>query len=258
MKIHVLNLDRDAERFEEFSAVNLQLVPSVVRYPAIDGATVDTDLLVEQKVIDRRILQTYTPGALGYALGHLALWQHAVETGEWITLCDDDAIFNRGILDSASAAISQLDGQWDLILWGWNFDAPMTFELLPGVSTGRIVCDQDSMRAGVPRFVEQTIDFRLFRLMRAFGTPCYSISPKGAAGLRQHCLPLRPMPLYSPVLQRFFPNNGIDMMMNALYPEISAFVSIPPLVVTKNDHDKSTIQTGRTLAELRDATPGGQ
>jgi hypothetical protein len=44
--------------------------------------------------------------------------------------------------------------------------------------------------------------------------------------------------------------------MNALYPDIRAFVSIPPLVITKNDRGTSTIQTGTALADLPKDHPG--
>ena len=34
----------------------------------------------------------------------------------------------------------------------------------------------------------------------------------------------------------------VDVMMNNVYPQISAFVSFPPLVITRNEIKKSTVQ----------------
>ena len=137
-------------------------------------------------------------------------------------------------------------------MWGWNFDFPATFDLLPGVSFCRSMCDQQTARAGLARFVEQDIDPRLYRLRRAIGTPCYSVSPAGAERLRRHCLPLRPMPIHFPVIRHTMANVGIDIMMTHLYPAIEAYLSFPPLVVTPNDARVSTIQTGVSLADLQE------
>jgi hypothetical protein len=41
---------------------------------------------------------------------------------------------------------------------------------------------------------------------------------------------------------RVFTNTGIDNQMNLVYPEINAFVTLPPLVVTLNENSKSTVQ----------------
>jgi hypothetical protein len=79
-------------------------------------------------------------------------------------------------------------------------------------------------------------------LQRSLGTVCQSISPTGAAKLLKHCLPIRPMEVFYPILNRSLQNTGIDNMMNDLYPQINAFVSLPPLVVTKNEHGSSTVQ----------------
>jgi hypothetical protein len=70
---------------------------------------------------------------------------------------------------------------------------------------------------------------------QALGLPCYSVSPKGARALRDFCLPLRPMQLRLPGENRFLRNIGIDCMMAALYPDLQAFASFPPLAVTRNE-----------------------
>ena len=79
----------------------------------------------------------------------------------------------------------------------------------------------------------------LFRLHRALGSPCYSVSPKGAGLLRGHCFPLRAMTLPLPG-RRVVPGRGIDMTMNEAYPRLQAFACVPPLVITENDHANST------------------
>jgi hypothetical protein len=50
------------------------------------------------------------------------------------------------------------------------------------------------------------------------------------------------MSVYFPDLNRSLPNNNFDVMVNAIYPKINAFVSFPPLAITKNEHTTSTVQ----------------
>ena len=70
------------------------------------------------------------------------------------------------------------------------------------------------MRAGVAGFQEQAVTPQAFRLRRALGIPCYSISPKGARALRAACLPLARIKVHFPGLDRHLPNFGIDVVMN--------------------------------------------
>jgi len=241
MFIALINLDRSPDRLAEFARWNAHL-PAVTRFAAVDGASLDPEKLVADGVIERGILTTYTKGALGAACSHLGLWAMAIEQARAITICEDDAILNRHFPEAAEAAMAELPADWDLILWAWNFDSYLGFDLLPGVSTCLAAFDQHAMRAGAERFQDEQPSPRLYRLLRAFGTPCYTISPKGAALLRRQCLPVREMSVYFPGLERYLPNTGLDIMMNDAYPRLRAFVSFPPLAITPNRHEISTIQ----------------
>lgn len=252
MDIHLINLDRSVERLERFKRSNARLAARFIRWSAVDGRAVDPAPLIEQGRIDRAVLATFSPGAVGCALSHLALWERAIQTAAALTLCEDDAIFNPGFPEAAEAALAGLPPDWDFVMWGWNFDSYLTFQMLPGVSPCVASFDQRAMSAGIRNFQQQTIAFQLYRLLRGFGTICYSISPKGAAALYRHCLPLRPMPVYFPGLNRTMANTGIDVMMNATYPAINAFVSFPPLVLAENEASGSTVQQA-PAAELQPA-----
>jgi hypothetical protein len=79
------------------------------------------------------------------------------------------------------------------------------------------------------------------RLHRALGTVCYTVSPKGAAKLTALCVPLAPQRVYFPLLDRESDNTGIDIAMNAAYPQLAAYVGFPPLALTLNDPALSTV-----------------
>ena len=249
MLIHVLNLDRTPERLREFFALNDHL-DDVARFPAIDGQALDVQALVESGTIEKGVLSTYTRGAIGAALSHRALWTRAIESREITTICEDDAIFNRHFVDTAQRVMALLPADWDLIAWGWNFDAQIAMDFLPGVSVCVVGCDQDQMRANFTAFQEQIFSPQPIRLLRSFGAVCYSVSPKGAESLKSLCFPIREMRVLfpGPAGLRELPNLGVDVMMSNAYSQTQSFVSFPPLVVTKNEQAKSTIQAAEAAS----------
>jgi glycosyl transferase family 25 len=241
LQISLINLDRTPGRLADFNRFNEHL-GEVSRFRAVDGKTLDVGALAGIHLLEPSVVSTYTKGALGCALSHLALWEKAIAKDEAATICEDDAIFNRCFVETAEPLIGALPDDWDMVLWGWNFDSVVSFEMLPGVSPCCLSFDQEAMRDGVASFQEQRVLPQLFRLQRALGLVCYSISPKGARVLRNRCLPLREMSVYFPGLNRELYNNGIDIPMNDAYPDINAYVSFPPLVVTMNDPGTTTVQ----------------
>jgi len=138
--------------------------------------------------------------------------------------------------------IAALPRDWDLMLWGWNFNSVLCVDLLPGVTPCVLVCDQIRLRENIERFQGSIVPAAPFRLLRAHGSVAYSISPGGAKKLLRLCLPIRPDDVAFPVVNKLTRNDGIDMMMSLAYPQMQAFVSLPPLVITENRPETSTIQ----------------
>jgi glycosyl transferase, family 25 len=124
----------------------------------------------------------------------------------------------------------------------------MCFEMLPGVSHCLAQFEQDRSRAGIAAFHSQALAPQLFRLIWQFGTPGYTVSPKGARALQEKVLPLKPTTAAFPPAMRsqlqatHFKNVGIDSAMNNAWGALNAYICFPPLVITKNELGKSTIQ----------------
>ena len=249
MHVHVINLDRSPERLAEFRSVNRHLA-GLSRAVAFDGSKLDLAELAQQGLIsaDIRHPDYYSVGGVGLAMSHIALWDLAIKTGTVLTLAEDDAIFHTRFDACAPDVMKTLPADWDVILWGFNFDLFMCFEMLPGVSSCLGQFEQDRMRAGISTFQRQSIAPQAFRLIWAFGTLCYSVSAKGAQTLKNKCLPLRPMIIDIPEVARAYPYStkyrtvGLDNSMCAVYRQLNAFVCFPPLVVSKNEGTKSTVQ----------------
>jgi Glycosyltransferase family 25 (LPS biosynthesis protein) len=76
LRVNVINLDRSEDRRTEFTTLNAHLA-DVARFPAIDGQRLEIASLVRRN-----------------AMSHIALWDRAIESGQNLTICEDDAIFN--------------------------------------------------------------------------------------------------------------------------------------------------------------------
>ncbi|PWI54418.1 hypothetical protein B5K03_09540 [Rhizobium phaseoli] len=247
MLIHLINLDRSANRLQEFRMLNGHL-SKVLRFSAIDGRRIDVSQLVRSGLAKRDILTSYTLGAVGAAMSHIALWERAIATGKPVTVCEDDAIFNFSFGAQADTLLDRLPANWDFILWGWNFDASLCFDLLPGVSSSLVRFEQDRLRENIHEFQRLSLSTSAYRLKSFFGLTCYSVSPKGGAALKAACLPLkRHVPCHSvfdaePPSSKFSESIGIDTAVNSAVSQLHSYVCFPPLVVTKNEFEYSTIQ----------------
>jgi glycosyl transferase family 25 len=261
LHVHFINLDRSPDRLAEFKSVNSHLA-SATRVPAIEEHRIDIASLAQQGLVQADILSTYRIGALCQALSHRALWVKAAESATPVTIADDDAIFNLNFNTLAADVLKSLPPDWDVILWGWNFDAFMIFDMLPGVSPCVAYFDQDKMRLNTRTFREMPISPRAHKLIWSFGHTSYTVSPKGGQLLASKCFPLRPMMVHCPEGARTpartpsFHNIGLDLTLDSVYRDINAFICIPPLVISTNEHAKSTIQPGGSgVVQFRPAAP---
>lgn len=238
-KIHVINLERSTERRSDFIRNNIGLDYEFV--PAVDGALLaEEDLRNEQHFIHP--LRFPSKGAYGLALTNLSLWNKAIEDNAPLTIAEDDAIFRGDFSERASDMVRQLPADWDFILWGWNFDSILSLSAMPGVSPAVVLFSQQDLRKNIDRFRTARTSSHPFRLDKCFGTPAYTISPRGADNFRRLCFPMRNFEVFFPVLNRKIPNTGIDISMNRIYSQTNSFVSFPPLVATRNEHAISTIR----------------
>jgi glycosyl transferase family 25 len=122
LRVHFINLDRSKDRLAEFRQVNGHMTDAV-RFPAVDGQSLDIQSLAANGLVTANILDAYVVGAVGCAMSHLSLWNAAIETGQPVTVCEDDAIFNHGFESYASRVLRSLPPDWDFIQWGWNVEA---------------------------------------------------------------------------------------------------------------------------------------
>ena len=204
---------------------------------AVDGDTLRNDDLVADGVIEEP-MKSYTPGALGCALSHLRIWDFCIASQAPLTCAEDDAVFNRHFATRATDTLALLPPDWDLILWGWNFDSILHVQALEGVKDSVMYFDGGKLGPRLAQFQQSPHKVLAFRLIQTFGTVCYTVSPTGAQFLRKNCFPLKNEGIYIPGMKKAIVNLNIDSVMNKYYASMKAFVAFPPLVWT--EHDKAT------------------
>lgn len=238
MKVVYINLERSLDRRHAFLVENSHMA-ELDRFAAVDGAWADRQALEASGVIRNPLV--YSDGAIGALLSHMTLWRRCIEQDSVVTIAEDDALFHRSFDDKAARMLAEA-GDFDMIFWGWNFDAGLVFELLPGLGAARVQFDEETMRQGLAGFQSLDPTPQLFKLLSLFGLCCYSVSPKGARHLFSRLLPITDGSVFFPELNRSLRNYGIDVMLNAVYREMDVRVCFPPLVVTRNELGRSTIQ----------------
>lgn len=237
--IRVISLERTSERRARFIAAHERLEFEI--FPAIDGATLPPAVLQDQDLFVQP-LPAMSSGAYGCALSHLRLWERVIEADAPMTIAEDDALFRRDFAVASEGLIALLPANWDLVLWGWNFDSVLSLLGLPDVAPSVMVFNQDALRENVDRYRHQTHRPFPLRLDKCFGLVAYTISPAGARKFKERCFPMQHFTLEFPLLQHLMPNSGVDIPMNRIYASTYSFVSFPPLVVTENRHETSTVQ----------------
>jgi GR25 family glycosyltransferase involved in LPS biosynthesis len=242
MLINLINLDRSPDRLAEFTRNN-SFVAQLRRFPGIDGKTLDLPALIAEGM-----LAPDTPwslGAIGSSLSHVRLWEAAMATRKPVTVCEDDVVLNRHFVTAARTLLHGLPPGWDFVLWGWNFDVYTAFEPVRGAGLCIAHLDQNSLAQGIGEYQSQRFTPQAFRLIRAFGQPCYTISPKGAALLRQACIPLRAAAVALPEVGGSVVAQDVGVLAPGVYPSMQAYLCFPPLAATPNDPARSTVLAGR-------------
>jgi GR25 family glycosyltransferase involved in LPS biosynthesis len=238
--VKVISLARSQERRATFAANNAHI--DFEFFDAVDGQLVMSQVDGLPELFEKDL--PYVPGALGCAVSHLMLWQEAAESDAVITVLEDDAVLRFDFHEQSAEILNNMPADWDIVVWGWNFDSTLALNLMPGVSPTVMLFDQQQLRGSIAGFQEMKTRPQLLALTSCFGTPAYSISPAGARKFMSQCFPLKKFTQYFPVLRRELRNNGIDMAMNRIYSSTNSFCSLPPLAVTRNEAVKSTISTG--------------
>ena len=238
MTIKVISLSKTPARLEEFRVNNPNIDFEV--FCGIDGAGINKNTEVISSFFSRDL--TYTNGAYGCALSHIHLWLECIEKNEPITVLEDDIILHNDFKDHRKAIIDQLPADWDICLLSWNLDSFLVTEIISPLIPELTLLNQELFIKNKILYKESNINPVPKKLLRAFGTSAYSISPRGAKKLIEKIIPITNFSVYFYGINKIIKNNGIDIAMNKFYPDINSYVSSPPISFPLNEHATSTVQ----------------
>jgi glycosyl transferase family 25 len=239
MEIYYINLKRRADRNAAFLRHNSHL-KRLHRVEAVEAGELEIPRLISEGTIAQE-LPCYSPASLGNALTQKRIWEDCIRNGTGGTVAEDDAVFNLHFEEKSAKVLASFAADWDLILWGWNFDSVMDVDMLEGLRRSTMIFDGEKLGSQIQAFQEMEFESTALRLYGTFGTVAYTASLKGMKLLLEKCFPLRHEQIDIPSLRRRMWNAGIDTLLNKHYPEMKAYVAVPPLVWTENDKSTSDI-----------------
>jgi hypothetical protein len=154
---------------------------------------------------------------------------------------EDDAVLRADIEAKLITTIRNLS-EWDIILLGYNTDAPLELNIAPGILLRGVFSVKYPKSEQLSDFAASANPIGLHRLRLAMGTCGYVLSPSGANILMRSCFPMdNRFVIYTSGNLRFMAH-GLDSMMATVYSKIRAYACVAPLVMTANDHSRSTVQ----------------
>jgi len=243
-KIKVISLERSAQRRAEFAKnnnhIDFEFVDGVV------GEALCADDIARCGFFAPDL--NYRKGAFGCAMSHLQLWQLAESSGQPVTIAEDDAIFRHDFPDKLKVLLDTDEPEWDIVLWGWNFNSVLSVAVLPDISPVVMLFGQGALRKSIEKFQRLDSPVSYLKLDKCFGMPAYTISPRGVRKIMSQLIPLKNLNVFFPATKTaVLPNRGIDIALCSIYKSINAMVAFPPLAVTKNERGISTIQNSKTF-----------
>ncbi|WP_338332034.1 glycosyltransferase family 25 protein [Acetobacter sp. LMG 32666] len=236
MHKYFISLERTPERTERFLKSNAH-IKDFEWMPGLDGKTLDRNTIVSKGLLAPDC--GFTAGAIGSGLTHIKLWAKIAQSGQPAHIFEDDAFLCRNFEHESNRIIATLPHDWDIILWGNNYDSILEFELLPGITQCVAMFNQDTVRQGIPAFLNMNVASTAFRLTQTFGICGYALSPLGANRLLKLCLPFKTEEVFYPGLGRSLATSSVDHLMNIHYRNIHAYTALPPLCLTDNNTARS-------------------
>ena len=253
MNIRVITLPDDRSRFAAFAG-RLPAGIAPVAFLAIDGWRQGFAKLYQHPCV-RGPLLAYTPGHLGCALSHVKLWQWAAAKAVPTTIAEDDVVLRRDFEPCMDRVLGDLPAGWDLVYWGYAQQCHACVTFNAGTQSVVLSSSCDSSPAAIEAFVGNRQPPTWLRVVNAWSTACYTVSPAGAAKLLAAIVPIvnRLIPVHQLRERRI--NDAIDAEVSGVMSEINAYLCFPPIAFAPANGPTS--QTNLDTREIRSRTKKG-
>lgn len=247
MRLNVINLPSRADRRAQFLAWNARAGVDVDFVDAVVGASVDRAELVQRNIIAADG-SNFTPGAIGNALSHFALWAATTNSQTNAFICEDDACLRGDFAAQTMGALAQIPSDWDIVFLGYNTNATVAAQSQDGL---KVLLTFDERAKQASEYFDAFARMQApaptpLLCFQAWGTLAYALSPQGAAKLLELCFPLNGATEILMFGQnRTLKPYTLDGMINVALQRapVNAYCVFPPLAVSANDLAGSDVIT---------------
>jgi len=239
--IAVISLPRSVERLMALRQRLGAADPGFTVIKGVDGLQLDPQDLRSRGLLETSAL-SWPRGQLGCALSHLRCLLRCLRKNQPLMILEDDALLAPDWRTRLQPLLLEAPRDWDLLLLGWNLDSCLQLEWSEGITLSALCQPRLPPAAQLQAALASPGSHRWYRLHKALGLAGYVVSPAGAARILSWALPLRTLPITVPEL----PERdcfSFDGQLNSLYPKLSTWVCVPPLVLGANDKQASLTAT---------------
>ena len=233
-------MDPEGTRYKTFLENNNHL--PVETFQGVKGSDLSKEEIISQGLATDDLASTtlLTSGAVGVSASHRAIWQKCVQKNNGCLVLEDDACTHPRIADFINENLTRLMAI-DICFFGINTDSILQSISPSGLATLSLFNPQHPSQEWIRNALSKTKvnEVVMHRLIKAFGTCAYFISPSGAKRLSTKLFPLSLVTTKIPLITEEMPAISIDRAGCREYSQLDAFICQPFLAYTPNT-DSST------------------
>ena len=240
IKCLAITLDPNGERYKTFLKNNEHLQPEYFR--GVIGKDLRISEIIRQSLATKELCHStfFKYGMMGNAASHRAIWRDVeVQKTPYLVL-EDDCYTHPKITNFINKHIDSLKTM-DICLFGINLDSVLCDVSPTGLKSARLFSPKQPYHNWIMDAFEQTkiTNVEFHRLAKAFGTPAYFITPKGAKKLLKQIFPLSLDTSNIPLINPKMPSSSIDRSACRIYSTIEAYICQPFLAFTPNSNSST-------------------
>ena len=218
-----ITLEPTGQRYLEFKSNNKHL--AITAFPAIKGTNIPKEDVIRQGIATEDLVATslLTPGAVGCAASHRAIWTRCSNGGMGFLVLEDDCYTHPKINDFIAKNIEKLMSA-DICLFGINTDSILKRTSQSNLTILSLFEPKNPTPSWIRAALSKT-DIRnveTHKLEKAFGFCAYFVSPKGAHRLDTQIFPLSLKTTNIPLITDKMPLISIDRSGCSIYSQIDA------------------------------------
>ena len=241
-KCLAITLDPGGTRYQTFLEGNNHL--QVETFQGIKGEDLHKEEIISRGLATKELALSslLTNGAIGCAASHKAIWDKASTGEKGYFVLEDDCYTHPRTTDFINYNLEPLMNV-DICFFGINTDSILQSVAPTGLASLSLFNPKHPSEEWIRNALSKTSvkEVAMHRLIKAFGTCAYFISPSGAKKLSAEIFPLSLATTNIPLITDKMPAISIDRAGCRAYLQLEAYICQPFLAYTPNT-DSTTKQ----------------